>query len=178
MPCTYLSITVFVAILESHLATAALNGSFVRAAVSRGCPQEGVLSSRLWCLVADDMIEWLNKGWCIYSGYTNDICLWAVGKFSNMVSKLMQLVLHTVETSIYKRKLADFFELLFLGVTTHCSMLVKHLVLVLDSQLTWRDHVNMNISVKKAHNRYVGLRPKVVNWFYISIIRQSITSAL
>ena len=182
MPCTYLSITVFVAILESQLATAALNGSFMWATVSRGCPQVGVLSPLLWCLVADiyiyDMTERLNKEWCIYSGYADDICLWAVGKFPNMVSELMQLALHTVETCIYKRKLPDFFEPLFFGVTLHCSMLVKHLGLVLDSQLTWREHVIMNINVKKAHNRYVGLRPKVVTWLYISIIRQSITSAL
>jgi hypothetical protein len=95
-----------------------------------------------------------------------------------MVSKLMRLVLHTVETCIYKRKLTDFFEPLFFGVTLHGSTMVKHLGLVLDSWLTWRDHVNMNINVTKAHNRYVELRPKVVNWLYVSIVRQSITSAL
>ena len=33
---------------------AALNGSFMRATVSRGCPQAGGLSSLPWCLVADD----------------------------------------------------------------------------------------------------------------------------
>jgi hypothetical protein len=80
-----------------------------------------------------------------------------------MVSELMQLALHTTETRIYKRKLPDFFEPLFSGVTLHCSMLVKHLGLVLNSQLTWREQVNTNINVKAAHNRYVGLRPKVVN---------------
>jgi hypothetical protein len=95
-----------------------------------------------------------------------------------MVSELMQLALHAAETRIYKRKLPDFFEPLFFGVTLHCSMLVKHLWLVLDSQLSWREHVNMNINVTKAHNRYVGLRPKVVKWLYISNIQQSITSAL
>jgi hypothetical protein len=35
--------------------------------VSRDCPQAGVLSPLLWCFVADDMIERLNKGWCILS---------------------------------------------------------------------------------------------------------------
>ena len=75
------------------------------------------------------------------------------------MSELMQLALHTVETRTYKRKLPDFFEPLFFGVTLHCSMLVKHLGLVLDSQLTWREYVNMYINVKKANNRYVGLRP-------------------
>jgi hypothetical protein len=117
------------------------------------------------------LTERLNKGW-------NNILSVAVGKFPNKVSELMQFVLHTVETRIHKRKLPDFFEPLFFGVTLHCSMLVKHLGLDLDSQLTLREHVNTNINVKKAHNRYVGLRAKVVNWLYISIIRQFITSAL
>jgi hypothetical protein len=80
-----------------------------------------------------------------------------------MVSELMQLALHTIKTHIYKRKLPDFFEPPFFGVTLHCSMLVKHLGLVLNSQLTWREHVNTNINVKAANNQYVGLRPKVVN---------------
>jgi hypothetical protein len=34
----------------------------------------------------------------------------------------------------------------------------------------------MDINVKKAHNQ--SLMPKMVNWLYISIIPQSITSAL
>jgi hypothetical protein len=62
---------VFVAILESHLGMAALNGSFMMAKASRGCPQAGVLSSLPWCLDADDKTERLNKGWCIYSGYAD-----------------------------------------------------------------------------------------------------------
>jgi hypothetical protein len=39
-----------------------LNGSFMVAAVSRGCPQGGVLSPLLWCLVVDGMMARLNLG--------------------------------------------------------------------------------------------------------------------
>lgn len=122
-PCAmYISsITEFVAILESQLATATLNDSFMKAVVSRGCPQAGVLSPLLWCLVADDMIERVNKGCCIYSGYADDTCLWEVGKFPNMVSKLMQLALHTVETHIYKRKLPMSLNLFSLELS--CTVL-------------------------------------------------------
>jgi hypothetical protein len=49
------------ATLEGRLAPAALNGSTMRDAVSRGCPQGGVLSPLLWCLV-DDLIARLNRG--------------------------------------------------------------------------------------------------------------------
>jgi len=64
-------------------------------------------------------------------------------------------------------------------------MSVKYLGVVLDSWLTWREHTD--IEVRKAHNllwasrRACGvtwrLLPRVAHWFYISIIRPSITFA-
>jgi hypothetical protein len=84
-----------------------------------------------------------------------------------------------------KRKLPGFFEPLFFGVTLHRSELVKYLGVIVDSRLTWREHVN--IKVKKAHNSLWacrrsfgatwGLPSKVVYWLYISIIPPSITFA-
>ena len=52
--------------LEGTLATATLNGSFMMAAVSRGYPQEGVLSPLLCCLIVDGLIVRFNWG----HGYT------------------------------------------------------------------------------------------------------------
>jgi hypothetical protein len=39
---------------------ATLNGSSVRVAVSRECPQGSVLSPLLWCLMVDDLIARLS----------------------------------------------------------------------------------------------------------------------
>ena len=44
------------ATLEGRLATAALGVVTRSVAVSRGCPQGGVLSPLLWCLVVDDLL--------------------------------------------------------------------------------------------------------------------------
>ena len=65
------------------------------------------------------------------------------------------------------------------------SMLVKYLGVVMDSRLSWMELVN--IKVKKTHNvlwacrraygTTWGLKPKVVYWLYVSIIRPSITFA-
>ena len=85
------------ATLEGHVAVVTLNGSSVGLVISRGCPQVGVLSPLLWCLVVDDLLARLSGGVFI-QGYAGDICFLAVGKFPNTVSGLMQSALSTVET--------------------------------------------------------------------------------
>jgi hypothetical protein len=145
----------------------------------------------------------LNEGGVYTQGYADDICLLAVGKFPNTVSRLIQCDLHTVETwcdelglsvnadktglvaFTRRRKLPGFFERRFLRTTLHSSMPVKYLRVILDSRLTWREHVD--VKVRKAHNLLRacrrgcgvtwGLRPRVVHWLYVSIIRPSVKFA-
>jgi hypothetical protein len=52
-----------------------LNDVSVRVAVSRGCPQGGVLLPLLWCLVVDDLIARLNIGGIYCQAYADDIFL-------------------------------------------------------------------------------------------------------
>jgi hypothetical protein len=66
-------------------------------AVSRGCPQEGVLSPLLWRLVVDDLITRLNGGGIHTQGCTGDICLLTVEKFPNTVLGIIQWALYPVE---------------------------------------------------------------------------------
>ena len=75
-----------------------LGGLSTNVVVSRGCPQGGVLSTLLWCLVVDELLARLNGGGVYTQGYVDDIRLLAVGKFPNTISGLIQWVLHTVET--------------------------------------------------------------------------------
>jgi len=53
--------------------------------VSRGCPQGGVLSPLLWCLVVNELLARLNERGVYSQGYVDDICLLEVGKFPNTV---------------------------------------------------------------------------------------------
>ena len=141
---------------EGRQATAML-GSFSRSvAVSRGCPQGGVLSPLLWCLVVDDLLARLCGGGLYAQGYADDICLLAVGKFSNTVSWLIQWAVSIVEAWCAElglsvnpdktglvaftriRKFEGFFEPRLFGKTLQCSMSVKYLGVILNSRLTWR----------------------------------------
>jgi len=156
------------ATLEGRVVVANLSRTSVRLAISRGCPQVGVLLLLLWCLVVNDLLTRLNGGGIFVQGCADDICLLAVGKFPNMVSGLMQLALLTIEMCckevglsvnpdktgliafIRKQKLQGFFEPRLFGVKLNLSGSVKYLGVILDSQLNWREHVE--VKVKKAHN--------------------------
>jgi hypothetical protein len=63
------------------MAVATLNEISARFAISRDCPQGGVLSPLLWCLVVNDLLTRLSGGGVFIEGYADDICLLAVGKF-------------------------------------------------------------------------------------------------
>jgi len=62
------------ATLEGWLATATLGGFSRSVAVSRGCPQGGVLSPLLWCLVVTELLKRLKEGGVYSQGYADDIC--------------------------------------------------------------------------------------------------------
>jgi hypothetical protein len=61
------------ATLEGHVAVATLNGFSIRLVISRGCPQGGVLSLLLWCLVIDDLLARLSGNGVFIQGCTDDM---------------------------------------------------------------------------------------------------------
>ena len=61
------------------MAVATLSEISLRFAISRGCPQGGVLSPLLWCLVVINLITRLSGCGVFIQGYTDDICLLVVG---------------------------------------------------------------------------------------------------
>jgi hypothetical protein len=189
--------------LVGRQATAILGETSVSVAVSKGCPQGGVLSPLLWCLVVDKLLERVCGGGIYAQGCADDICLLAVGKFPNAVSGLTQWALRTVEawctghglsinpdkTGLVaftrKRKLPGFFEPRLFGRTLQRSTSVKYLGVILDSRLTWSQHVDAKVrkaqnllwAYRRACGGAWGLSPRVACWLYVSVIRPTVTFA-
>ena len=77
------------------------------------------------------------------------------------------------------------FEPRLFGKTLQRSTSVKYLGVILDSRLTWKEHIDAK--VRKAQNsmwacRWAcgvtwGLKPSMVHWLYVAVIRPSVTFA-
>jgi hypothetical protein len=82
-------------------------------------------------------------------------------------------------------KLSGFFELRLLGRTLQRSVSVTSLGVILDSRLTWREHVDVRVreaqnllwACRRACGGVLGLGSMVVHWLYVSVIRPSVTFA-
>jgi hypothetical protein len=63
---------------EGRMAVVTLNEISLRFTISRGCPQGGVLSPLLWCLVVDDLTTRLSGSDVFIQGYADDMssCGW------------------------------------------------------------------------------------------------------
>jgi len=52
-----------------------------------GCPQGGVLSSLLWCLVVDELLTKLKETSFLVFGYTDDVAIVVRGNFLNILKE-------------------------------------------------------------------------------------------
>ncbi|GJQ79622.1 hypothetical protein Trydic_g16463 [Trypoxylus dichotomus] len=56
----------------------------IGATVAAGCPQGGVLSSLLWCLLVDDLLSDLRRAGFYAQGYAGDITIMVSGRFEGV----------------------------------------------------------------------------------------------
>jgi hypothetical protein len=117
--------------------------------------------------VVDNLFARLGGNGVFIQGNAHDVCLLAMGKFPNMFSELMPWVLLAIETRrnevglsvnpdktelvafTRKRKLPGFFKQFF-RVKLSLSESVKYPGVILDSRLTWREHVD--VKMRQDHN--------------------------
>ncbi|CAH1974332.1 unnamed protein product [Acanthoscelides obtectus] len=186
--------------LEGRVTTAMLNNVSCSVNVARGCPQGGVLSPLLWCIVVNELLVRLNSMGVYVQAYADDVSIVVRGRFCRTVSEIMQGALRSVESwcrevdlsvnaektelilFTRRRRLDGLVMPTFFGTRLVLSQSVKYLGIILDCKLNWREHVEHKVS--KARNsmwacrRVVGVRwglkPKVVYWLYTTIVRPSL----
>jgi len=186
--------------LESRIITTSLGGAKVCSTVARGCPQGGVLSPLLWCLVLDGLLRDLNGSGVYAQGYADDLAIVVNGKFSSTVSGLMQGALQRVErwcrshglsVNPEKTEVVPFTRrrkglprgLTLFGERLRVSGSVKYLGVIIDCRLTWKEHVARVVqkataclsASRRAFGATWGLKPHVVHWLYTVVIRPMIT---
>ena len=65
--------------------------------MGKGCPQGGVLSPTLWCLVVDSLIRKLNDAGIFTQAFADDVVLMVRGEDEDTLTGVMQFALGLVE---------------------------------------------------------------------------------
>ncbi|XP_039303927.1 uncharacterized protein LOC113003211 [Solenopsis invicta] len=138
---------------------ASLGTTRVSGGVERGCPQGGVLSPLLWCLVMDGLLEGLSERGFFVQGYADDVALLVREPFLGPLLELMQNALGTVErwckgtglsvnplkTGLVvftrKYKVGTIKGPIFEDTRLAPAESVKYLGVILDKKLSWREHL-------------------------------------
>lgn len=189
--------------LKKRTVQMSLKNTKIQARATRGCPQGGVWSPLLWCLVIDPLIRKLNEMGFFVQAFADDLVIMVIGKFAGALRDRLQAALKIVEkwcnqvglrvnplkTQVVaftnKKKIDPPINITLFGEEVPLSSEVKYMGVTLDSKLLWRSHLEK--TCKKANQlmwrcrRVVGqkwgLKPNVVHWLYVSVVRPVLTYA-
>ncbi len=166
-------------------------GESVEARVVKGCPQGGVLSPLLCCIVVDSLLLELNA-----QVYADDLAIVIRGKHLNTVAYLMLgglRVVHSFRKTKWlsvnpektevllftrKRKTEGVVRLEYQGAKLNMTKEVKYLGVILDGKLIWkphaRAHVMKGLKALWSCSAYIGsswgLSLKMALWLYKHVI--------
>ena len=185
--------------LSGRSVEATVCGTTTKLGVTRGCPQGGILSPILWCMVVDSLLVKLNESGIPTQGYSDDLASVITGDFIPTIGDLMRTTLKIVEEwctannlrvnpgktkmVLFKRRsnaeivaLGDFE---MYGVEIPLRATVKYLGVILDNKLTWIVHLEEKLNkaigifwlCRNAFGRNWGLSPKAIWWIYTAVVR-------
>ncbi|CAD7085101.1 unnamed protein product [Hermetia illucens] len=164
---------------------------------TKGCPQGGVFSPLLWSMLIDSLLCELQNLSIHAQAYADDVAVLAVDRDLGTVCRNIQRAVdlidswclrHGLSVNLNKTTMVLFTKRRKLdglclpemrGTTLQLSEEVKYLGVTLDKKLLWNKHVE--VKMKRALTAYGlcrrtfastwGLRPHVVMWIYVAIIR-------
>ena len=188
--------------LSNRLVTAELGGTSYTIKTTRGCPQGGVLSPLLWCIVVDRLLKNLQSLGYEVIGFADDVVIIVRGKFDKIIWDRMQSAFNytlswcdreglninpskTVIIPFTRRRIVIEGNLYLNGTLLKNSHQVKYLGVILDKKLNWNAHLDHVLNratdgfwaCNRTFGKKWGLNPKMIYWIYKAIIRPRITYA-
>ena len=190
-------------LLKTRIVTTSKGSTTKTAKATRGCPQGGVLSPLLWCLVVDELLTKLNKLNIDIQAYSDDGTIIVTGtdlthictetqKGINIAvewSKKNDLTIHPDKTNMVlftkKNKTNGWIPPKIGNQTIPLQPSFKYLGVTLDSKLNFKEHIKLKcesttrsfFQTKQAIAGNWGLSPKIIKWVYITVIRPRISYA-
>jgi hypothetical protein len=190
-------------LLHTRIVTTSKGNTSITAKATRGCPQGGVLSPLLWCLVVDELLTKLNNLHIYMQAYSDDGTIIITGKNLQQICSKTQgginiavkwckendLQIHPNKTNMVLftkiRKTTGWTSPTIENVPIPLQPSFKYLGVTLDPKLTYKQHIQTKgestvrtfFQVRQAMAGNWGLSPKIMKWLYITVIRPRITYA-
>ena len=190
-------------LLKTRIVTTSKGNTSTTVKATRGCPQGGVISPLLWCLVVDELLSKLNGRNIDTQAYSDDGAIIITGKNLQQICKKAQeginmavewskkndLTIHPNKTNMVlftnKRKLNGWKAPKIGNTPIPLQNSFKYLGVTLDSKLNFKEHIKQKCTsttrtffqVRQTLAGNWGLSPKIIKWLYITVIRPRITYA-
>lgn len=188
-----------VRMLSGRKVVASVCGTSTKLGVTRGCPQGGILSPILWCMVIDSLLVRLNNAGIFTQGYSDDVSSLVCGDFESTLGDRMRTAIKIVEdwcgekglkVNPIKTKVILFSKrkgekdkalgrLKLFGKELSLTASAKYLGVIFDCKMTWiahfEDKYNKVLGIfwmcRNAFGRTWGLSPKAIWWIYTAVVR-------
>ncbi|XP_033218126.1 uncharacterized protein LOC117173596 [Belonocnema kinseyi] len=169
----------------------------VKGVAPQGCPQGGVLSPLLWCIIVDGLLRRLNEEGYYSQGYADDFVILVRGAHLETLMGLTRSALRIVElwcdslgllVNLEKTKMVIFTKNykmpkvvapVFCGGRLTFSDSVKYLGVILDSRLSWAKHLETQCRnfvmtlwmCRRAFGLTWGIGPKMLAWLCSAVLK-------
>ena len=191
-------------LLKNQIIIASLSGCSIKRQATRGCPQGGVLSPKLFTPVVDELLKEFNHGPVQIQAFADDICAVTRGHDVNTLRDVLQTAIDKMviwssgcglDFAVEKTVVVNFTKKLKWTLNTPLilknrplvlSKQVRYLGVHLDSKLSWIPEIKSRsrkgkqilVQCKRIVGKYWGASPLMCKWIYTAIVRPLLSYAV